>query len=87
VRYVVTLLAATREHPLVEVGASPRAGLLLVSAARALAAVDGRDYVVPDDIQAMAPAVLQHRLQLVTSAPIDGAEDVVADVLATVSAR
>jgi MoxR-like ATPase len=87
VRYVVALLAATREHPLVEVGASPRAGLLLVSAARALAAVDGRDFVVPDDIQAMAPAVLQHRLQLVASAPIDGAEDAVADVLATVSAR
>jgi MoxR-like ATPase len=79
--------AATREHPLVEVGASPRAGLLLVSAARARAAVDGRDFVVPDDIQAMARAVLRHRLQLVASAPVDGAEGVVADVLATVSAR
>ena len=87
VRYVVALLAATREHPLVEVGASPRAGLLLVSAARARAAVDGRDFVVPDDIQAMARAVLRHRLQLVASAPVDGAEGVVADVLATVSAR
>jgi MoxR-like ATPase len=87
VGYVVALLAATRGHPLVEVGASPRAGLLLVSAARALAAIDGRDFVVPDDVQAMALAVLPHRLQLVASAPIEGAESVVADVLATVPAR
>jgi MoxR-like ATPase len=87
VRYVVALLAATRQHPLVEVGASPRAGLLLLAAARAHAAIDGRDFVVPDDVQAMAPVVLRHRLRLAVGAPIDGAENVVADALADVAAR
>jgi MoxR-like ATPase len=86
-RYVVALLVATREHPLVEVGASPRAGLLLLAAARAHAAIAGRDFVVPDDVQAMAHAVLRHRLQLAASAGINAAEKVVADVLAQVAAR
>ena len=87
VRYVVALLSATREHPLVEVGASPRAGLLLISAARARAAIDGRAFVVPDDVQAMAPHVLRHRLQLTPSAPSNAADRVVADALVAVPAR
>jgi MoxR-like ATPase len=87
VRYVVALLSATREHPLVEVGASPRAGLLLISAARARAAIDGRAFVVPDDVQAMAPHVLRHRLQLSPSAPSNAADRVVADALVAVPAR
>jgi MoxR-like ATPase len=86
-RYVVSLLTATREHPLVEVGASPRAGLLLVAAARARAAIDGRDYVVPDDVQAMAPFVLTHRLQVGATVPAAAAAEVVADALAMVPAR
>ena len=86
-RYVVALLSATREHPLVEVGASPRAGLLLLSAARARAAIDGRGFVVPDDVKAMAPHVLRHRLQLTHSAPSNGAERVVAEALEAVPAR
>jgi MoxR-like ATPase len=86
-RYVVALLTATREHPLVEVGASPRAGLLLMAAARARAAIDGRDFVVPDDVQAMVPFVLAHRLQPIASAPTDAPESVVADVVAAVRAR
>jgi MoxR-like ATPase len=86
-RYVVEVLVATREHPLVEVGASPRAGLQLLAAARAHAAIAGRDFVVPDDVQAMAHAVLQHRLQLAASVGINVAEKVVADVLAQVAAR
>jgi MoxR-like ATPase len=86
-RYVVALLRATREHPLVEVGASPRAGLLLLAGARAHAAIAGRDFVVPDDVQAMAHAVLRHRLQLAASAAIGAAETVVADVIAQVVAR
>jgi MoxR-like ATPase len=87
VRYVVALLAGTREHRLAEVGASPRAGLLLIAAARAHAAIDGRDFVVPDDVQAIARPVLLHRLQIVATAPVDAAESVVADVLAAVPAR
>jgi MoxR-like ATPase len=86
-RYVVALLAATREHPLVEVGASPRAGLLLLRAARARAAIAGRDFVVPDDVQAMVPHLLGHRLQLKAGAPDGGAEDVTAEVLVAVRAR
>jgi MoxR-like ATPase len=86
-RYVVALVTATREHPLIEVGASPRAGLLLLAAARARAAVHGREFVVPDDVQAMAHAVLQHRLQPMAAAPLGTPEQVVADVLAQVPAR
>jgi MoxR-like ATPase len=86
-RYVVALLVATREHPLIELGASPRAGLLLLAAARAHAAIDGRDFVVPDDVQAIADVVLRHRLQPAAAAGIDAAESVVADVLASVPAR
>jgi MoxR-like ATPase len=85
-RYVVGLLTATRTHPLVDVGASPRAGLLLLAAARAHAAIDAREYVVPDDVQAVAPAVLRHRLRLSVTAPVEGAETVVADALDAVAA-
>ena len=86
-RYVVALLTATREHPLVEVGASPRAGLLLLAAARAHAAIAGRDHVAPDDVQAMTHAVLLHRLQLAGSAGMAAGETVVADVLSQVDAK
>jgi MoxR-like ATPase len=85
--YVVDLLAATREHPLIEVGASPRAGLLLLAAARARAAVQGREFVLPDDVQAMAQAVLQHRLQPMAAAGPGAADQAVADALDQVPAR
>jgi MoxR-like ATPase len=86
-RYIVALLVATRKHPLVEVGASPRAGEQLLAAARAHAAIGGRDFVVPDDVQAIAHAVLRHRLQLTTPAETSATEEVVADALAQVAAR
>jgi MoxR-like ATPase len=63
-RYVVSIGVATREHPDVEVGASPRASLMLFRAAKALAALRGRDHVLPDDVQELAPTVLAHRLIL-----------------------
>ncbi|HUQ14259.1 MAG TPA: MoxR family ATPase, partial [Novosphingobium sp.] len=62
--YVVRLIRATRDSPDLSTGASPRAAVLLAQAARARAALDGRDYVVPDDVKALAPAVLRHRLLL-----------------------
>ncbi len=71
-RYVVELAAATRDDPRVELGASPRAGLLLFRAAKALAALSGRDHALPDDVQALAASVLRHRLLL---APGCGPED------------
>jgi MoxR-like ATPase len=63
-RYVVALLEQTRENPRTELGASPRAGLMLLRAAKALAALEGRDHALPDDVQRLAPSVLAHRLLL-----------------------
>ena len=70
--YVVRLVRATRESADIAVGASPRAAVLLAGAARARAALDGRDYVLPDDVKALATAVLRHRLLLSPAAEIEG---------------
>jgi MoxR-like ATPase len=67
-RYVVDLVTATRRHPELRLGASPRAGLQLLRTARAAAALEGRAYVLPDDVQALAGAVLSHRILLNTEA-------------------
>ena len=74
VDYVVRLVRATRSHADLATGASPRAAVLLGNAARVRAALDGRDYVVPDDIKALATAVLRHRLILSAAAEIEGRE-------------
>ena len=70
--YVVRLVRATRDSADLSCGASPRAAVLLASAARAKAALDGRDYVVPDDVKALANSVLRHRLLLSPAAEIEG---------------
>ncbi|MEE4315508.1 MAG: MoxR family ATPase [Erythrobacter sp.] len=70
--YVVRLVRATREHSELTVGASPRAAVLLAGAARARAALEGRDYVIPDDVKALAVPVLRHRLTLSPAAEIEG---------------
>lgn len=70
--YIVRLIRATRESADLACGASPRAAVLLAGAARARAALAGRDYVVPDDVKALAPAVLRHRLLLSPAAEIEG---------------
>jgi MoxR-like ATPase len=80
-RYVVNLVAATRGHPELRLGASPRATLHLARASRAYAALDGRDYVIPDDVQALAVPVLAHRLLLAGTAPRLTPEDVVTDLV------
>lgn len=86
-RYVVAVCTATRDDPRVEQGASPRAGLMLFRAAKAHAALEGRDHVLPDDVQALAPSVLGHRLMIAPDAlGGGGAEAVVADALASVPA-
>lgn len=71
-RYVVRLIRATRDHAELTVGASPRAAVLLASAARARAALEGRGYVIPDDVKALAVPVLRHRLTLSPAAEIEG---------------
>ena len=62
--YVVSLATATRSHPQVAVGASPRAELDLVQLARARALVSGRDYVIPEDVKALAVPAIAHRISL-----------------------
>ncbi|MGI8614227.1 MAG: AAA family ATPase [Nocardioidaceae bacterium] len=85
-RYVVALSTATRRSPDLRLGASPRATLHLVRAAKAAAALDRRDYVLPDDVQRLAPAVLGHRLLLSADAAIGGrrSDGVLATILANV---
>ena len=82
-RYVVDLLTATRNTPELRLGASPRAGLQLIRAARASAALDGRDYVLPDDVQRLAGPVLAHRLLPTAETQISArsTDDVVADLV------
>jgi MoxR-like ATPase len=72
--YVVRLVRATRESADLAIGASPRAAVLLANSARARAALAGRDYVLPDDVKALATAVLRHRLLLSPAAEIEGRE-------------
>jgi MoxR-like ATPase len=72
VDYIVDVVRATRENPSLQHGASPRACNMLATAARAYAAVYGRDYVIPDDIKALAIPALRHRVQLSPAAEIEG---------------
>ncbi|WP_194955523.1 AAA family ATPase [Sphingopyxis solisilvae] len=83
VDYIVRLVRATRESADLECGASPRAATLLARAACAAAALDGRDYVIPDDVQRLAAGVLRHRVILSAAAEIEGrsVEQVVAALL------
>jgi MoxR-like ATPase len=86
VGYVAALVRRTRELPSVALGASPRAGVHLLAAARATAAMTGRDYVTPDDVIAVAPAVLRHRLVLRPEAELERyrPDDAVAAAIAAV---
>ncbi|MFL5943208.1 MAG: AAA family ATPase [Gaiellaceae bacterium] len=83
-RYVVAVLRQTRGDPRVYLGASPRAGIALLRVAKARALAEGRDYVMPDDVKAVAAPVLAHRLILAPEARTAGlgAEELVADALA-----
>jgi MoxR-like ATPase len=84
--YVVAVLTRVREDPRVELGASPRAGLMLVKAAKARAALHGRDHVLPDDVQELVPSVLAHRLVLAPGAIDASRLDVLRDALERVPA-
>ncbi|KEQ51635.1 AAA family ATPase [Sphingobium chlorophenolicum] len=88
VDYILALIRGTRDVADLESGASPRAGAMLAGAARARAAIDGRDFVIPDDVKALAPALLRHRLILSPAAEIDGRriEDVVTGIIETIEA-
>ncbi|MCH8745014.1 MAG: MoxR family ATPase [Chloroflexi bacterium] len=85
-QYIVSLTEATRRHSEVSLGASPRASLGLFRAIRAMALVQDRDYVIPDDVKMLAPAIIAHRLVLSPSARMRGVQntDVVNELLRTV---
>lgn len=84
--YVVRVSRATRDHPEIDLGASPRATLALYQTAQAWAAVEGRDYVIPDDVKHMAPHVLTHRLMISPQAQLRGRQlsELVDDIVDTV---
>lgn len=84
--YLLDICGATRSHPRVLVGASPRAGLALYRASQANALANGRDYVLPDDVKGLAGATLGHRLQLRGAAPGSAAEEC-AEVISEVFSR
>ena len=88
VDYIVDLIRATREHPSLQFGASPRAANMLATAARAYAAIAGRDYVIPDDVKVLAPPTLRHRLVLAAGAEIEGldADRIVGQIVEQVAA-
>lgn len=81
VEHVVNLVNMTRKHPQIELGCSPRAGISIIKASRARAVIHGRDYVVPEDLFALAEDVILHRIRLTYEAVADG--HTTAEVLQT----
>jgi MoxR-like ATPase len=84
--YLVAIVVATRERADIELGASPRASVALYRAAQAAAFIEGRDFVRPDDIRAIVPAVLGHRLRVDLDSSLHGAtaDRILADIVAGV---
>jgi MoxR-like ATPase len=82
-RYLLAIVRATREHPAVNLGVSPRGTLALYRACEAYAAMQGRDYVQPDDVKRLAPGVLAHRLLTTTRARLRGSasEAIIAEIV------
>lgn len=87
-KYIIEIVAATRNHSNVELGCSPRASLNLMKASQAFAAILGRDYVIPEDIKEMAPVILSHRLILKNELRVglEKPEDIIQDILNAVNA-
>jgi MoxR-like ATPase len=85
-QYIVSVIRRTRDWPALSLGASPRAAIGLFFVARALAGMEGRDFLIPDDVKAAAPAVLRHRLMLKPEADLEGltADSVIAEILSAV---
>ncbi|HEX7703598.1 MAG TPA: MoxR family ATPase, partial [Kofleriaceae bacterium] len=86
--YIVDLVRATRERPSISYGASPRAATMLTTASRAYAAMQARDYVLPDDVKALAIPALRHRIVLAPGAEIEGltTEQVIRQIVEQVPA-
>jgi MoxR-like ATPase len=84
--YIVALIRQTRQDSRVELGASPRSGLMLLRAAKARALIEGRDHALPDDVQGLAQTVLAHRIMLVPEAAGVDRNEIVADAVSSVPA-
>ncbi len=86
-KYIARVARATRQHPEISLGASPRATLALFQTAQAWAAIQGRDYVIPDDVKVMAPVVLTHRLLISPQAQLRGRkpEELVSQIVDTIA--
>jgi MoxR-like ATPase len=84
--YIATLVRKTREWPTFSLGASPRAGVAILRGCRAVAALEGRDFAVPDDVQEVAPWALRHRVMLTPEAEVEGqgADDLLAELIRSV---
>jgi MoxR-like ATPase len=84
--YVLDIVEATRESPDLEYGASPRASIAFLNTTKARAAIEGRDYVIPDDVKALARQILVHRVVLSTDAELSDMtpEDVIDSILETI---
>ena len=87
IEHVIEIVNRTRNHPLLELGCSPRAGISLVKASRARALIHGRDYVVPEDMFALAEDVILHRIRLSYEAVADGytSQQVLQEILSEVA--
>lgn len=83
IRYIVSVVASTRQHKSIYLGASPRASIGILQASKAIAAMNGRDFVVPEDILYVAPAVLRHRLVLSPEKEMEGGttDDVITQII------
>ena len=82
-KYIVQIARRTREWPALSLGASPRAAVSLMAVSKAVAAIDGRDYIIPDDVKQAAKPVLRHRIVLKPEADLEGVtpDQVLQDVL------
>jgi len=82
--YITSIVRVTRNSPAVSLGASPRAAISLMLVAKAIAAIEGRDFMIPDDVKTAAPPILRHRMLLKPEADLEGitTDQIVAEVLA-----
>lgn len=82
-RYIATIVQQTRSHPLLDLGASPRASIGLLNSAKASAVLEGRTFIIPDDVKRVAPSILRHRIRLIPEREMEGMtpDDVVSGIL------
>ena len=85
--YIVSIVRATRDSPATSLGASPRAAVAMMLASKAFAAIEGRDFLIPDDIKSAAPPILRHRLLLKPEADLEGLspDQVITEVIAAIA--